>query len=488
MRNVNELPGPGDRSLRAADEVVEQPAISNHLGMWDAVSIIVGIVVGTAIFRTPSMVFQNVSGPWQALGIWLLGGVLCLFGALCYAELATTYPRNGGDYEYLSRAYGRWSGFLFGWAQLSVILTGSIGAMAYAFADYAAGLWQRPETEKAWIAAAAVTTITLLNLFGVFFGKVLQNVLSSAKVLGLVGVVVAGMLWGSGDVFRSTIEIPKESGASLGLALVFVLYAYGGWNDAVFVAAEVRDLRRNLPRALILGLIGITAIYLAVNTAYLAVLGFDAARNSATPAADVLQRHQAVGSWGAQAISILVMISALGAINGMILAGSRVYATVGEDHRLFAWLGKWSSEKGAPVASLLVQGAIALILIFGVGTPQGRNLFDAGLAQLGLSGLPWDRYFGGFDTLVAGTAPVFWAFFLLTGIAIFVLRWTDGQRARPFRIPLYPIPPLVFCGMCVYMLYSSLDYARLLALLGIVPIALGLILYGLSRLKNHSVS
>ncbi len=171
--------------------------VDRHLGMWDAVSIIVGIVVGTAIFRSPSLVFQNVSGPWQALGFWLLGGVLCLFGALCYAELATTYPRNGGDYEYLSRAYGRWSGFLFGWAQLAVILTGSIGAMAYAFADYAAGLWQRPEHEKAWIAAAAVVTITLLNLLGVFFGKTLQNLLSSAKVVGLVGVVVAGACLGA---------------------------------------------------------------------------------------------------------------------------------------------------------------------------------------------------------------------------------------------------------------------------------------------------
>ena len=291
--------------------------------------------------------------------------------------------------------------------------------MAYAFADYAAGLWQRPEHEKAWIAAAAVVTITLLNLLGVFFGKTLQNLLSSAKVLGLIGVVVAGLAWGRSEAFafgQEFTEAPEGTSASLGMALVFVLYAYGGWNDAVFVAAEVRDPQRNLPRALILGLLGITGIYLAVNAAYLAVLGFDAARQSATPAADVLQNQPFFGSWGANGISLLVMISALGAINGMILAGSRVYATVGEDHRLFAWLGKWSSKDGAPVAALVAQASIALLLIFGVGTPFGRNGIDAGLTRIGLGAialgsiLRWFRHARGrYRTGLLGVFPADWA-------------------------------------------------------------------------------
>ncbi len=229
-------------------------------------------------------------------------------------------------------------------------------------------------------------------------------------------------------------------------------------------------------------------IYLAVNAAYLAVLGFDAARTSATPAADVLQNQPFFGSWGANGISILVMVSALGAINGMILAGSRVYATVGEDHRLFAWLGKWSSKDGAPVAALVAQASIALLLIFGVGTPFGRNGIDAGLTRIGLAQLPWDRYYGGFDTLVAGTAPIFWAFFLMTGLSLFVLRFTDAGRPRPFRVPLYPLPPIVFCSMCGYMLWSSLDYAESLAMLGVLAIALGLVLYGLSLMMNRWVN
>ncbi|NLX99638.1 MAG: amino acid permease [Rhodopirellula sp.] len=458
-------------------------SLAERLSLWDTVSIIVGIVVGTAVFRTPTMVFQNVAGPWQALGVWLLGGVLCVFGAFCYAELATTYPRNGGDYEYLSRAYGRWVGFLFGWAQLSIILTGSIGVMAYAFADYAAGLWNLPFEATPWVAASAVMILTLLNLFGLFVGKSLQNLLTGAKVLGLAVVVIAGAFWGRSDVFLPGRTTAGLMGPGLGLALVFVLYAYGGWNDAVFVAAEVRDQRRNLPRALILGIAGITVVYLAVNAAYLAVLGFDAARETATPAADVLAL--AVGPMGGRAVSLLVMISALGAINGMILAGSRVYAVVGEDHRGFAWLGHRSAKSGSPVASLLAQAAIALLLIFLVGTPRGRNLFDAALGSAGLGGLPWDKYFGGFETLLAGSAPYFWVFFLLTGLSLFVLRVKDRGRERGFSVPWYPLPPIIFSATCIYMLHSSLDYAGSLALVGAAPLLAGLPLYGLSVLLSR---
>ncbi len=450
-----------------------------RLGLWDAVSIIVGIVVGTAIFRSAPTVFQNVAGPWQALGVWLLGGVLCLFGAFCYAELATTYPRNGGDYEYLSRAFGPGAGFLFGWAQLTCILTGSIGVMSYAFADYALRLGGLPEETIPYLAAGAIIVVSAVNLLGIIVGKYVQNVLTVAKIAGLGGVVLAGALWG-GEGAREGAAAPAGlMGPGLGLALVLVLYTYGGWNDASFVAAEVRNQRRNMPRALILGIGGIAVIYLLVNAAYLWVLGFEGARATATPAADVLQRT--AGSWGAAAISALVMVSALGAINGMILTGARVYATVGEDHRIFRRLGAWNPRTGAPVAAIVAQACVALLLVLLVGTARGRGAIDGLVAAIGVKAIPWGDYGGGFDTLIAGTAPVFWSLFLLTGIAFFVLRFTDRARERPFAVPLFPLPPLVFCGTCVYMLWSSLKYAGWLALLGGVPLGAGAVVYWLRR-------
>lgn len=458
---------------------VETNAVPQSLGLWDAASIIVGIVVGTAIFRSPTSVFQNVTEPWQALAVWALGGAICLVGAFCYAELATTYPRNGGDYEYLTRAYGRCVGFLFGWAQLAVILTGSIGMMAYVFADYAARLWNIEAAATAWTAVAAVAALSALNLLGATVGKSLQNVLSAAKILGLMGIVAAGIFTGEGGQLRPAPGGAELVGPGLGLAMVFILYAYGGWNDAVFVAAEVRNRERNLPRALFLGIGGITAVYLAVNASYVAVLGFEAARETPTPAGDVLR--MAIGPWGEKAVSLLVMISALGAINGMIFAGSRVYAVVGEDHRVFARLGHWDRKKSVPAAAIIVQAVIAAFFIFAVGTATGRAGIDRTLSFAGLHGLPWAKYFGGFETLLAGTAPVFWAFFLLTGLAVFVLRVKDPQAARPFRIPFYPLPPIIFAATCIYMLYSSLTYAKTLSLLGVVPLLLGLPIYWIDR-------
>ena len=458
--------------------------MDKRLSLWDTVSIIVGIVVGTAIFRSPPLVFQNVLSNWEALGVWLLGGGLCICGALCYAELATTYPRNGGDYEYLSQAFGGWMGFLFGWAQLAAVLSGSIGAMGYAFANYGASLWSVSPAAMAWVAAAAIAVLTVANVLGVAFGKSVQNLLTGAKLIGLAAVIAVGLLWGPNQAV-DVEPLEPLAAPSFGLALVFVLYAYGGWNDAVFVAAEVHDQRRNLPRALLFGVASITILYVAVNFVFLRVLGLEAARQSATPAADVMQH--AIGAWGAKAISVLVMVSALGAINGMILAGSRVYATVGEDYQLFSWLGRWNKLAGAPTAAIVLQGGISILLVFAVGTDFGRTGIDRLLNGCGLSGLPWDEYFGGFETLVAGTAPVFWTFFLLSGLAYFVLRVRHPGRQRPFSVPWFPLPPIVFCLTCVYMLYSSLEYAKLLSLLGVVPLAIGIPLYLLSRRSTRTL-
>lgn len=526
----------------------EQPVneATARLGLWDAVSIIVGIVVGTSIFIIPGLVFSNVDTPWIGLGAWMLGGVLSFIGALCYAELTTTYPRMGGDYVYLSRAFGRPVGFLFGWAQLAVILTGSIGAMAYAFGEYTmrlfagqfaegGGLSHLKDFALVGFACAAVIVLSLLNLVGVIFGKTVQNILTVVKVVGLLAIVVAGFGWGTGAPAEAKPEAaaketdkskqpaavksetqktgsattadrektspppaektgktdesaseskadapPKEETwldklAKFGLAMVFVLYAFGGWNDAAFVASEVRDRKRDIPWALFYGITGITVVYLLVNGGYLWGLGFDGLRNTFTPAADVLRRSW--GEDGAKGISLLVMLSSLGALNGLIFTGSRIYTALGREHSVFAALGRWDPRLGVPVWSILAQAAVSLLLILAVGTESGRGTVDQLLGWLGFAPLPWQQYNGGFGTLVAGTAPVFWVFFLLTGVSLFVLRSKDPGIERPFTVPLYPVVPLIFCATTVYMLYSSMKYAGALSLLGFVPLAIGVPLY-----------
>jgi amino acid transporter len=439
------------------------------------VSIVIGIVVGVSLYKAPALVFGSVGGPWAGMAVWVLGGALALVGALCYAELGSTYPRSGGDYAYLTLAYAPWLGFLFGWAQLVAILTGSIGALAYVFADYAVALGAG--SPPALYASVSVAALTVLNLFGVGLGRSVQNALTLAKVAGLAAILGAGLL-ASGAPADGPPAV-GIGGGGLGFALILVMYAYGGWNDAAFIAADVREPQRNVPRILLLGTGSIAVLYLLVNAAYLAGLGFDGLRASAAPAADVLVA--ALGPWGGRAMSALVMISALGAINGLIFTGSRIYASVGADHKVFAALGRWNSRSGAPVRALLAQCGVAVALILGVGTATGRALLDAGIGVLGTGALPWDRFGGGFDTLVAGTAPVFWLFFLATGIAVFVLRWRDPDTPRPFRVPLYPWTPLIFCASSVYMLQASVVYAREIALLGVLPLCIGVPVYLWSR-------
>ena len=468
-----------------------------HLGLWDAVSIIVGIVVGTAIFKTPQLVFGNVEDAWWGMFAWALGGVLALVGSFCYAELATTYPRMGGDYVYLTRAFGRRVGFLFGWAQLTVILTGSIGVMAYAFGDYAVRLFAVDHTQDldplqvVWWAVGSIVVLTAMNLLGVVCGKTTQNILSVIKVIGLGSIVIVGFGWGTGGTpvtsgIENTIaSAPVTEARSMweilsrfGMAMVFVFYAYGGWNDAAFVAAEVRNRRRNLPWALFIGTGGIMLIYLLVNAAYVYGLGFAGVSSSWTPAADILEL--AFKDWGARGMCLLVMLSALGAINGLIFTGARIYVGLGSDHQLFALLGRWHARRNTPVWSLVVQSAVSLLLVLMVGTQAGRDTVDAVLTALFLPALPWEKYYGGFETLLAGTAPVFWLFFLGTGLSMFVLRARDRGIHRPFAAPLFPLEPIIFCLMCLYMLYSALVYAKGLSLLGLVPLAVGLPLYSLS--------
>lgn len=457
--------------------------IAPRLGLWDAVSIIVGVVVGTSIFRAPPQIFANAGSPWTAMALWVVGGLLAWCGALCYAELATAYPRDGGDYQYLNRAFGSWCGFLFAWGQLTTIISGNIAIMAYVFADYAGHVWPRLARFENWFTIMPIIALSALNTLGIAAGKLTQNILTLIKVIGLLGIIFAGFLATAppaqqplaAAAVRVNDTASSGTNVNIGLALVFVLYTYGGWCHAAYVAAEVRDQRRNLPRALILGVVGITIIYLAVNAAYLQALGFEGVRHTKIPAADVLE--QAAGPWGDRAISILVMLSALGAINGMILTAARIYAVWGADYPALRRLATWNERRAAPVAAIAVQAFIAVVLVLQVGTELGRRLFDSVLARVGLSGLPWAKYSGGFETLVAGSAPAYWGLCLLTGVAVFRLRYRDAAAQRPFSMPFYPLPAILFCATCAFMLQSSIAYARGLSMIGVVPLALGLVVW-----------
>jgi amino acid transporter len=473
------------------------PGFRAQLSLWDGVSIIIGIVVGAGIYETPPSVFRSVPNPWIGLAVWVVAGMLCLVGALCYAELATTYPRMGGDYVYLTRAYGAPVGFLYGWTQLAAIQTTNIGMMAFVFGDYAVRLWNL-QGGSVYFALLAVITLSLVNVLGIVLGKTTQNILTVAKVLGLGAIIAAGVFWGepgwtaSSPYDHVSITFPMRGGWFPLLfygALVPVFFTYGGWNDAAFVAAELRNGRKNIPLALILGTGGVILIYLLVNSAYLFALGFEGARGSKTIAADVLQLplsrwSSEAADWSSKAMCILVMISALGAVNGLIFTSSRIYAALGADHSIFAGLSRWHPKWGSPIWSLATQAAIATIMIITVGSAIGQQTLKELFLRAGLGEVSWEGK-SGFDSLLRCSAPVFWFFFLLSSLSLFVLRFKDRGKERPFSVPLFPLLPLIFVATCGFMLYSGINYAKELGLVGGGLLLAGIPLWLISRTRRN---
>jgi basic amino acid/polyamine antiporter, APA family len=409
-----------------------------ELTLFDSTCIIVGIIIGSGVYRTsPDVACLAPNVAWL-IGLWLLGGALSLIGAACYAELATAYPAEGGDYVYLTRALGRAVGFLFAWCQLWIVRPGSIGVMAFAFAEFANQIWPQAQGAAATYvlvaySAASIVALTAVNLLGVREGKWTQNVLTVAKVAGLAAIVAVGFAHPA-----PTTALPPTTSAGFplsdfGLAMVFVLFAYGGWNEMAFVSAEVKEPQKNIVRALLIGTLAVTAIYVLVNLAFLRAVGLEGTRR-ATVAADVLTLG--IGPWAGRAISALICISALGAINGQIFTGSRIYYAMGNDHRLYAWLGRWNARRGTPVCSLLIQGAITLALAVWFGL--SRN---------------------GFESMVKFTTPGFWFFMALVGASVVLLRQRDPEVSRPYRVPGYPLTPVIFSIACGFMVYSGVSYA-----------------------------
>jgi APA family basic amino acid/polyamine antiporter len=422
------------------------------LTVFDAVSMIVGIVIGVGIFKAPSIVAGNVSGETAFIAVWVAGGVISLIGALCYAELGSSHPNAGGEYYFLSKAYGDWLGFLFAWARMTVIQTGAIAAIAYVVGDYATTLFSLGAYSSALYAGLAVIAITALNATGTSESKWVQNVLTVALAAAILAIVVGGFMVPPAP---AAAPDPAKSGTWFsGLALIFVLLTYGGWNEAAYLTAEMRDTRRNIVRALVIGIVVITVLYMLLNLAYVRVLGLAGMQSSKAVASDFMKATW--GEGGAWLLGIAVVAAALTTLNATVFTGARTNYALGRDFVIFRALGRWNENASAPVNALLVQGMIALALVaLASSTPDG------------------------FQTMVAYTAPAFWLFFLLTGVSLFPLRRHPPANANPFRVPLYPLTPLLFAAACAYMLYSSFNYAMSLdpgsigAMVGIAMLASG---------------
>lgn len=429
------------------------------LSVFDAVMIITGIVIGGGIFSLPPLV-AGISGSVQWMFVaWLLGAALALIGALCYAELATAFPNAGGDYHFLTRAYGKDLSFFFAWARATVITTGSIALLAFVFGDYMSRLMPLGAYSSAIYAAAIVVVLTLINVAGLRQSARTQNVMAGLLILGMLLVIVAGF---SAPAAAAPAAAPQAPAlAAFGTALLFVLFTYGGWNEAAYISAEVKGGARSIVKVLVLALALITAIYLLFVAALWIGLGFEGLKSSKAVAVDVAGK--AFGPLGERLIGAIAALAALTSINATMIVSARTNYSLGQDWPLFGFMKRWDGERNAPVVAYLVTGAISLALVVIAAVNQGGVKF-----------------------MVEFTAPVFWFFFLLTGIALFVLRFKFAHVARPFRVPLYPVLPVVFIATCTFLFWKSIEWALVnkAVQIALYVMAAGFVVWLIARIKR----
>ena len=367
--------------------------------------------------------------------------------------MAAAFPDAGGDYFFLFKAFGERAGFLFAWSRFAVVHTGSIALLAFVFGDYVSEIIALGTYGSSIFAALIVVGLIGLNLAGVRFGMHAQVLLLSLVLLGLVAVGVGGLWVSLRGMPPLDNAAPTLAGGTphLGVALVFIFLAYGGWSDAATLSSEMRDEARGITRALILGMLVVTVLYLLANWAYLRVLGHAGLAHSVAPAADLMLR--AFGPVGQLLMVTAVSITSITAMNALMIAGARTTYAAARDTPALDRFAGWHAQRGTPPAAIIGVGLVSLALV-GVGTATRQ----------------------GFATIVDYLSPVYWGFLTLSGVAVIRLRQRYPGVSRPFRVPFYPWVPLLFIATSAYVFCSSLAYVRVGAVLSVVVLGIGAVL------------
>lgn len=438
--------------------------LKRDLGIWTAAAIVVGTVIGSAIFLVPNDMVKSVGSPLMVFAVWIFGGMLTLFGALSYAELAAALPQAGGEYVYLREAYGPLWAFIYGWTQMWVAKSGSIATLATGFFIYLANF--NPQLNGVWVvvplplghqleirygqllAMGVIAVLALINYFGVKVGGDVQVVVTIAKVGLIAAIIVIGLGTGHGSVSNYHTSIPAPGGITgFFAALVAALWAYDGWNNVSLVASEIKDPQRNLPRALIAGTLVVIAIYLLANLAYFYVLPAAEVASSARVAAETM-RH-ILGTFGANAVSIVAMISIFAALNGSILSGSRVPFAMARDGLFFRRVAFVHPQHRTPSVSILALSAWGALLVL---SGQYKQLY----------------------TYVIFASVILYG---MATAAVIVLRFKRPDMPRPYRTLGYPFVPMAFVLGISCLVVSTLLNSPVESLKGLGLVSLGLPFY-----------
>jgi len=420
-------------------------AYARRIGLFSGTMLVVGGIIGSGIFLNPAIVAQRVGSARLIMLTWALGAVVALLGAFIFAELGARRPAAGGGYVYLREAFGPLPAFLYGWALLLAIATGAAAAVAVTFASYAAPLLGLPPGMEPLLAAASIVLLSTINIVGVQPGTLTQNVFTMLKLAAIAALVLSALLAPS-----VTVGVAPETQRStplvvaIGTALVPVLFAYGGWQQTNFVAEEMVDAERNLPRALVIGVIIVAVVYLAVNLTYLRALGVPALAASRAPAADVMGAY--FGERGRRLIAAGIAVSTFGFLNLVILVTPRVYQAMAKDGLFFARFAELHPRFRTPVAAIAVQGVWAIGLLLS----------------------------GSYGQLLDYVTFADWIFFGITAATLFVYRRRDAAAPTRYRAPFYPASVVLFCAACLYVVAGAIASNPWNAARGALLLAVGI--------------
>ncbi len=428
------------------------PGFARRLTLFDATMIVISGIIGSGIFINPYVVAQAVHTPFLILAVWVAGGVIALLGAFVFAELSTVMPRVGGQYAFFREAFSPIIAFLYGWGLLLIVQSGATAAVAVAFAQYVARLVDLPKGSESWLAAAILLAVAAFHALGIKPGAVVLNVITFTKTLALAALVIGAFVLTGRSGLHFTPLVPTDLGglpllSAFFAGLVPAMFAYGGWQNLNYVAEEVREPQRNLPRAILIGVFCVIAVYVSANVAYVHVLGADALAATKTPAADVAALL--AGEVGAKAISLLIVASTFGFLNLSLLSAPRVYYAMAADGLFFRALARLSPRFRVPTAAILLQGGLS--------------------AAYALA--------NSYDRLLSYAVFADWIFFALAGISLIVFRRTLPDSPRPFPVPLYPLVPILFtlAGMGIVLNIFFTDTRN--ALMGTAIFLLGVPVY-----------
>ena len=454
---------PSHDSPAISPAAIASPQLSRRLGLFDATMLVMGGIIGSGIFMNPYVVAQQVHTPFLILGAWLFGGVIALLGAFIYAELAARMPQVGGQYAYIREAYHPAVAFIYGWCLLLVMQTGGMAAVAVTFGRYFLELTGLAMAD--WmIAAIALAVLTIINCLGVRAGSTVQSVLMVLKIAAIVGLVLCGLLLAEESRMSLTPAFDRSADFNLltafAAAMIPVLFAYGGWQTSSFVAGEMRNPARDLPRGLLLGVMGVVVLYLAVNVVCVHVLGADGLANTITPASQVMRL--VLGEKGAALIAIGITISTLGFLSQGILTAPRVYFAMAEDGVFFKSVARLHPRTHVPIVAIALQGVTAIIIAI-----SGR-----------------------YEQILNYVVSVDFIFFGLTATCLFVFRRREKamapnqNHAKSYRMPGHPWTTLFFVAACWLIVINTFVAYPQNTLIGLGILLAGIPVYFLWRRRR----